>query len=166
MQKKQTCIRTVNNRSILVVDDESDVRLVLNAMLTRDGYSVTEAADGREALDLLEDREFDLIFLDLMMPRLTGEEVLEFLKADERLARIPVIVLTAKSQLKDVELGYEKGASFYVVKPFSNKTIRELSKYLLDDLDEEERETILFDLLAKQEESLDGSDNWSEVVQK
>lgn len=152
-------------KSILVVDDESDVRTVLRALLAQSGYSVTEAADGREALDLLADGEFDLMILDLMMPRLTGEEVLESLRADEKLAGIPVIVLTAKSQPKDVERGYEKGASFYVVKPFSNRTIRELVKYLLGDLSEEEREEILFELIGRQSEIPNGSDGRSEVMQ-
>jgi CheY-like chemotaxis protein len=153
-------------KSILVVDDETDVRLVLNALLTQSGYSVTEAADGREALDLLVGGKYDLMILDLMMPRLTGEEVLEVRKADERLARIPVIVLTARSQPKDVERGYEKGASFYVVKPFSNRTIQELVRYLLGDLSEGEREQILFDLLGRRDESTGDSASRSEVMQE
>lgn len=134
-------------KSILIVDDESDVRLVLNTLLTHSGHTVTEAADGREALQLLAEGDFDLLILDLMMPRLNGEEVLEHLREDERLAGLPVIVLTAKSQPKDVERGYKKGASFYVVKPFGNNTVRELVRYLLGDLSEREKEKILFDLL-------------------
>jgi CheY-like chemotaxis protein len=90
-------------KSVLVVDDTSDVRLVLNAVLTQCGYSVTEAEDGQEALDILADKKFDLMILDLMMPRLTGEEVLEQLKYQDRLKEMPVIVLTAKGQQKEIE---------------------------------------------------------------
>jgi CheY-like chemotaxis protein len=139
--------RTPGSKSILVVDDEADVRLVLNALLTRCGYSVAEATDGREALDMLANAHFDLIILDLMMPRLTGEEVLDELRSDGRLGRIQVIVLTARSQRKDIEKGYKKGAAFFVVKPFNNKTILELVRCLIENLGEEEREELLLRLL-------------------
>jgi DNA-binding response OmpR family regulator len=72
------------------------------------------------------------------------------LRSQERLKDMPVIMLTAKAQKKDVEKGYEEGASFYIVKPFSNTTIRELTRYLLDeDLTEEQKERILLKLLSK-----------------
>jgi len=138
-----------DRKSILVVDDEPDVRMILNALLAQNGYSVTEARDGREALDLLRENRFDLMILDLMMPRLTGEEVMEQLGHQDRLKEMPVIILTAKSQPKEVQQGYEKGAAFYVVKPFTNSTIRELVRYLLGDFTEEEKEKILFELLNK-----------------
>ncbi len=137
----------LQKKSVLVVDDTLDVRLVLNAILTQSGYSVTEAEDGQEALDILADRKFDLMILDLMMPRLTGEEVLEQLRCQDRLKEMPVIVLTARGQQKEIEQGYEKGASFYVVKPFNNSTIRELARYLVEDLTEEEKEQIIFKLM-------------------
>jgi CheY-like chemotaxis protein len=137
-------------KSILIVDDEPDVRMILEAILTPAGYSVTEARDGQEALDILADRKFDLMFLDLAMPRVSGEEVMKQLRSQERLKDMPVIMLTAKAQKKDVEKGYEEGASFYIVKPFSNTTIRELTRYLLDeDLTEEQKERILLKLLSK-----------------
>lgn len=137
-------------KSILVVDDEPDVRLILDAILTPAGYTVTEARDGQEALDILAEKEFDLMFLDLTMPRLSGEEVLEQLRHQDRLKEMPVIILTAHSQPKEVEKGYKEGASFYVVKPFSNTTIKELARYLLDDdLTEEQGEEIIFKLLSK-----------------
>jgi two-component system response regulator ResD len=162
--------RHINNTkgrkiSVLVVDDESDVRTVLRVLLEQSGYSVTEAADGQEALDLMSDGDFDLMILDLMMPRLTGDEVLEICRADKKLAGIPIIVLTAKSQPRDVERGYEKGASFYVVKPFSNRTILGLVGYLLGDLNEEEREEILFNLLGEGSSTGDRRDE-PEVMEK
>ena len=137
-----------NRKSVLVADDESDIRLILSALLTQMGYAVTEAVDGQEALNLLSSRKFDLMILDLMMPRIDGEKVLEQLRHQGVLERMPVIILTAKAQRKDIEKGYEKGASFYIVKPFSNRTIQELARYLLEDLTEEEKEKILLGLLG------------------
>ena len=134
-------------KSILIVDDEEDVRSILTALATQSGYSVAEARDGQEALNILADRKFDLMILDLMMPYLTGEEVLEQLRCQDRLKEIPVIILTVKGQRREVEQGYKKDAAFYVVKPFNNSTIRELVKYLLEDLTEEEKEQILFNLM-------------------
>jgi len=134
-------------KNILIVDDEMDVRMILCAILAKEGYKVHEATDGRDALDMLADRKFDLMFLDLMMPRLTGEEVLEHLKREVRLSDMPVIVLTAKAERKDVTRGYEGGASFYVIKPFSNTAIRELARYHLGDLSDEEKEDLLFSLM-------------------
>jgi CheY-like chemotaxis protein len=134
---------------ILVVDDEPDVRLILNTILASAGYSVTEASDGQEALGILSDMKFDLMFLDLMMPHLTGEEVMEQLRRQGRLQDMPVIMLTAKAERKDIEKGYEEGASFYVVKPFSNNTIRELARYMLGDLMEEDKEQVLFELMNR-----------------
>lgn len=135
-------------KSILIVDDEPDVRLILNAILTCAGYYVTEASDGQEALEILANRKFDLVLLDLMMPHLTGEEVMEHLHREGRLSDIPVIMLTAKAERKDIEKGYEGGASFYVVKPFANNTIKELARYFLDGLTESEKENILFNLMG------------------
>ncbi len=138
-----------SKKSILVVDDEPDVRMVLVALLTRSGYSVMEASDGQEAIEMLARGKFDLMFLDLMMPRLTGEEVLELVRKDEKLKDLPVIILTAKGQRKEIERGYEKGANFYIVKPFNNLTIRELARYLLEEMSEEEKEQILLDLMNR-----------------
>jgi DNA-binding response OmpR family regulator len=131
---------------ILVVDDESDVRTILRAILTQSGYSIVEARDGQEALDLLVEMRFDLMILDLLMPRVNGEEVLQRLDK-ERLKTMPVIILTAKTSKRAVERGYRKGASFYVIKPFSNTTIVELVRYLVEDMTEKEREKILSSLL-------------------
>ena len=86
-----------------------------------------------------------------MMPRLSGEDVLDHLRDIGRLERMPVIILSAKNQRRDVEKGYERGATFYVVKPFNNTTIRELVRYLLDDdLSEDARDEILLNLMNRQ----------------
>lgn len=82
-------------KRVLIVDDEEDVRLVWTAVAQESGLEVTEAADGRAALDILErDPAFDLIILDVIMPRLDGYEVLKHLRGDERFKHLPVILAT------------------------------------------------------------------------
>ena len=81
---------------ILVVDDNEDNRYTLTRRLQREGYEQVDlATNGREALDLIAQRPFDLVLLDIMMPEMNGYEVLERLKADDRLRHIPVIVISA-----------------------------------------------------------------------
>ncbi|RIK06402.1 MAG: two-component system response regulator [Acidobacteria bacterium] len=81
---------------ILVVDDSSEVRILLRKILELDGYSVREAEDGRQALQLLADEPVDLVLLDAMMPKVNGWETLKAIKADDDTSQIPVILCTAK----------------------------------------------------------------------
>lgn len=121
---------------ILVVEDESDVREILRAILTQSGYSVAEACDGQEALDMLAEMRFDLMILDLLMPRVNGEEVLH--KLDEgRLKTMPVIILTAKTSGLTIKRDNRESALFYIIKPFDNSTIRELVRYIFEDMSKE-----------------------------
>lgn len=135
-----------HKKSILIVDDENDIRVVLRSLLELDGYRVTEAVDGQEALDLLLKSNFDLMILDLLMPRMSGEEVIQKLDED-RLKAMPTIILTAKLEKQIVRKECLSNISFYVIKPFNNLIIRELVKCLLSDLDEVEREKALQELL-------------------
>ncbi len=133
-------------KNILVVDDNDDIRQILRAIFARAGYSVTEACGGQEALDLLESKQFDLLVLDLIMPRVSGEQVLQQLGM-KRLKEMPVIVLTVKNPDPNAIKGGMEKPLFYVVKPFRNAVIRDLAKYLLEDLTAEEKKRTLFDLL-------------------
>ncbi len=133
-------------KSILVADDNSDVRQILRAIFARAGYSVTEARGGLEALDLLETRHFDLMVLDLMMPQVSGEQVLHQL-GSERLKEMPVIVLTAKDLDPNIMKGGMENPLFYVVKPFHNALIRDLARYLMEDLTAQEQQKVLLHLL-------------------
>jgi CheY-like chemotaxis protein len=110
---------------ILVVDDNEDNRYTLIRRLGREGYGdVAVAADGREALDLVASRPFDLILLDIMMPEMNGYEVLERLKADDALRHIPVIMISAISELDSVVRCIELGAEDYLPKPFNSVLLR------------------------------------------
>jgi class 3 adenylate cyclase len=111
--------------TLLVVDDNEDNRYTLTQRLKRQGYTdVATAKDGREALDLLRTRPFDLVLLDIMMPELNGYQVLEQLKADEQLRHIPVIMISAVDELDSVIRCIELGAEDYLQKPFNPTLLR------------------------------------------
>ena len=106
---------------ILVVDDESRMRKLVNDFLTKKGYEVIEAADGEEAVEkFYMDKEIDLIILDVMMPRMDGWEVCREIRKE---SKIPIVMLTAKSEEHDELLGFELGVDEYISKPFSPKIL-------------------------------------------
>jgi CheY-like chemotaxis protein len=110
---------------ILVVDDNEDNRYTLTRRLRREGYEeLAVATNGREALDLVGCRPFDLILLDIMMPEMNGYQVLERLKADEALRHIPVIMISAISEFESVVRCIELGAEDYLPKPFNSVLLR------------------------------------------
>jgi len=104
---------------ILVADDEDDVRDLVVYRLSRSGYDVVEARDGEEALQLAARTTPDLAVLDVMMPKVDGYEVTRRLRADAATSRIPVILLTSRSQESDVSEGFDVGADDYLKKPFN-----------------------------------------------
>ena len=111
--------------ALLVVDDNEDNRYTLTRRLTREGYTnLTIATNGREALGLLQSKPFDLILLDIMMPEVNGYEVLEHMKADPGLREIPVIMISALSEMDSVVRCIELGAEDYLPKPFNPTLLR------------------------------------------
>jgi len=106
---------------ILLVDDEQAVQTLLTYPLRKDGYEVVSAQDGRQALDLFAEQRFDLVVLDIMMPRLDGIEVCRRLRAR---SQVPIIMLTARDDEVDKVLGLEMGADDYITKPFSVREFR------------------------------------------
>ena len=115
---------TTPAKTVLVVDDEQDILDLVRFRLEHDGYSVISASDGQTGLALAQSERPDLCILDVMMPKLTGLEVLAHLRADPATADIPVILLTSRGQDADVDRGFELGAHDYVTKPFSPKELR------------------------------------------
>ena len=106
--------------ALLLVDDNEDNRYTLSRRLSRAGYTnLTMALNGREALELLRARPFDLMLLDVMMPEMNGYEVLEALKADPRFRNLPVIMISALDQIESVIRCIELGAADYLPKPFN-----------------------------------------------
>jgi DNA-binding response OmpR family regulator len=109
---------------VLVADDDADIRALVTFRLERAGYDVLEASDGEEALRLAREQTPDLAVLDVMMPKLTGEEVTRRIRGEEATQRMPVILLTARVQEDDVARGFEAGADDYIKKPFSPQELR------------------------------------------
>jgi DNA-binding response OmpR family regulator len=114
---------------ILLVDDEQPIQTLLSFPLQRDGYEVVQASDGREALARFGEQSFDLVVLDLMLPRMDGLEVCKRLRANG--STVPIIMLTAKSEEIDKVLGLELGADDYITKPFSMREFRSRVKAAL-----------------------------------
>lgn len=106
-------------QSVLVVDDEPQARSMMRLILVRAGFDVVEAKDGYQALDEVERRLPDLMILDIMMPGIDGFYVCEQLRADEKTANLPIIVLSAMTDADSVSRGKEVGATMYLKKPVS-----------------------------------------------
>jgi CheY-like chemotaxis protein len=104
--------------SVLVTDDDEDLRFLCQMHLEMGGFRVTQASDGSEALEMARGDRPDLILLDLMMPVMDGWECLAELKSDRTLRDIPVFVVTGKSQNSDQERAFSMGAEAFITKPF------------------------------------------------
>ncbi len=114
----------VTSAQMLVVDDDDMNREMLCRRLQKLGYDVTEAVNGREALDMLKAGNYDLVLLDILMPELDGFQTLEFIKADQRLRHLPVIMLTALDDVESTVRCIEAGAEDFVPKPFNPVILR------------------------------------------
>jgi CheY-like chemotaxis protein len=106
-------------RTVLIADDESSIRLLVHATIDSDDYTVVEASDGAQAWALAQELKPSLVLLDVQMPGQSGLEVLRSIKADPNLKSTRVILLTSKAQERDIEVGLIAGADFYLTKPFS-----------------------------------------------
>jgi len=105
-------------RTILLAEDDPHIRRVSEIALKRDGFTVMAVTDGAEVLQLLEDRPFDLVVLDGMMPNLDGLETCRRIKANPRTRHIPVVMLSARTQTTDEVASRAAGAVGYIRKPF------------------------------------------------
>ncbi|MEE9121591.1 MAG: response regulator [Syntrophobacteria bacterium] len=117
--------------TIMVVDDDPDLVTLIRAILEQKEFNVLCAYDGPQALAGLEKQKPDLILLDIMMPEMDGFEVLRRLKAAPETSSIPVILLSALNQLKDISTGYEMGADHYITKPFTIAHLMTVIDHLL-----------------------------------
>ena len=116
---------------VLVVDDEPFICRSLSFVLRKDNYEVLEARNGEEAIELIREHRPDLVFLDVMMPKINGFEVTQRVKGDPDLKAIKIILLTAKGQDSDRETGQEVGADDYMTKPFSPTKVLERARKIL-----------------------------------
>lgn len=107
---------------LVIVDDEADIRRLI-AFLLR-SYDLYEAQNGRRGLELIREMQPDLVLLDVMMPEMTGLEVLAAMRENPLTASIPVVLLSAKGQADEIERGLRSGAARYQVKPFESQALR------------------------------------------
>ena len=108
---------------ILLVEDERRLSNVVKKGLTEEGFAIDTAFDGEEGQYLAESENYDLIILDIMLPKVSGTEVLSVLKSRPRVKEIPVLMCTILNKLNEVEKCYELGASGYITKPYDPKRV-------------------------------------------
>ena len=109
---------------ILVVDDEASLRELMKDYLELDGHSVETAETGMEALSKLREGGFQLVTLDVEMPLLNGREALKLIRRDPKLAKLPVLMCTARDMTAELDAAFEDGASGYIVKPFDFASLK------------------------------------------
>lgn len=121
----------MEGKTILLADDEEDVKVVVRLFLESKGYTILTAFDGLDAVDQAQKNKPDLILLDVMMPVMNGYEVAAKLREDEATKDIPIVMLSAASHQEAVKKGLESGAKDYLIKPFEPKKLEEtIRKYL------------------------------------
>jgi DNA-binding response OmpR family regulator len=122
------------SQKILIVDDESHIRMLIGQTLEEledEGVDFFEAENGEIALQIIQDEKPDLVFLDVMMPKMNGMEVCRRVKQELKLSNVFIILLTAKGQELDRQRGQEVGANIYMTKPFDPETILNKAKEVL-----------------------------------
>ena len=110
-------------KRVLIADDEPNILISLEFLMKREGWQVSVARDGNEALAAIQAQKPDLVLLDVMMPGRSGFEVCQAVRGDESLAGIKILMLTAKGRETDVAQGLGLGADAYMTKPFSTKEL-------------------------------------------
>lgn len=116
---------------VLIADDEPNIVISLEFLMKREGYAVSVARDGRQALEMIRSERPDLVLLDAMMPHMSGFEVCEAVRADDELRATRILMLTAKGRETDVARGTGVGVDAYMTKPFSTRELADKVKELL-----------------------------------
>ena len=120
-------------KKILIADDEPNIVISLEFLMKREGFDVTVATDGEEAVNRIRSDRPDLVLLDVMMPKKSGFEVCQEVKADPELESIRILMLTAKGRDTEVSKGLALGADAYMTKPFSTKELVERVRSMLEN---------------------------------
>ncbi len=112
-------------KRVLLIEDEPNIIEAVRFILSRDGFTVDTHSDGATAVQEVQKRNPDVVVLDVMLPNLSGYEILKLLRADLKTRNLPVLMLTARGQKKDREMAEKFGASRFITKPFSNADVLE-----------------------------------------
>lgn len=121
------------SKRVLIVDDEPNIVISLEFLVKRQGYEVEVAADGEAALEACARRAPDVVVLDVMLPKMSGFEVCQRLRADPRWREVKILMLTAKGRETEIAKGMRLGANLYVTKPFSTRDLVADLQRLLGD---------------------------------
>ena len=124
-------------KEILIVDDEPGIVIPIQFLMEQQGYSVIDAENGEDALDIIDRYTPDLVLLDIMLPVIDGYQVCEIVRLDPKHRNIKIIFLTAEGREVEIAKGMVLGADTYITKPFSNAEVVEKVKALLTDIKEE-----------------------------
>ncbi|MDJ0735234.1 MAG: response regulator [Nostocaceae cyanobacterium] len=122
------------NKTILIVDDEPNIRILMEQALEKledEGVELLIAENGQEALDIIKQEKPNLVFLDVMMPKMNGLDVCQTVKKELKMQDVYIIMLTAKGQEFDKQKGIDVGADLYMTKPFRPKAVLEKSREIL-----------------------------------
>ena len=118
-------------KKILIAEDENDIRELIKLTLQFSGFDVTAARDGQHAVELAPTADFDLIMMDVRMPRMTGYEACREIKKIDGMEEIPVIFLSAKGQDSEIHEGLDAGATDYILKPFApDQLVKKINQIL------------------------------------
>lgn len=118
-------------KSVLLIEDEPNIIEAISFILSRDGWSVATHSNGHDAVGVVVNAKPDIVILDVMLPGKTGYDILRELREEEGMADLPVLMLTAKGQVKDREMAERAGASRFMTKPFSNAEVLEAVRDLV-----------------------------------
>lgn len=119
------------SKTILIIDDDPNIIALLENFIKPMGFEILTASDGMAGLELARTKRPALILLDIMLPKLDGYKISRFLKFDDTYSSIPIVMLTAKSDAKDQQIGKQTGADAYVTKPFNKNDIVKLINELV-----------------------------------
>ncbi len=125
------------NKKIILIEDDKDLQEIIKYNFSKEKYDVVLCSDGEEALDLIKHEMPDLVILDWMLPNLSGVEILRQIRASKNLKKIPIIMLTARTEESDKLRAFDTGADDYITKPFSNSELIARTKALLRRVSED-----------------------------
>ncbi|SRR6056297_970635 len=118
-------------KRVLLIEDEPNIIEAVSFILSRDGWDVKTHSNGHDAIDAVRARAPDLVILDVMLPGKSGFDILHEIRADSDLSGMPVLMLTARGQMKDRELAEQSGVNRYMTKPFSNADVLEVVRSMV-----------------------------------
>ncbi|MDD9727381.1 response regulator [Roseovarius sp. SK2] len=118
-------------KTVLLIEDEQNIIEAVSFILSRDGWEVKTHANGQNAMEAVRAREPDVVILDVMLPGKSGFDILSEIRAEAQFASLPVLMLSARGQAKDLEMAERAGANRYMTKPFSNAEVLDAVRALV-----------------------------------